>query len=44
MAPLSLRAGALVSGAAPELAASLGRRFGAAKLSAAIGAGQTDKR
>jgi short-subunit dehydrogenase len=44
VAPLSLRLGALASGVAPELAATVSRRLGAAKVAAAIAAGQRDKR
>jgi len=44
VAPLSLRAGAAVAGLAPELAATLSRRMGAADVSAQLAAGQREKR
>jgi short-subunit dehydrogenase len=44
VAPLSLRAGAIFSGVAPELAAALSRRMGSERLSEDLAAGQRDKR
>jgi uncharacterized protein len=44
VAPLPLRAGAMLAGVAPELAASLARRLGGEDTSRRIGAGQRDKR
>jgi len=44
VAPVGLRLGALAAGVAPELAAAVSRRLGAARIAAAIAAGQRDKR
>jgi short-subunit dehydrogenase len=44
VAPLSLRAGAILAGVAPELAANLGRRFGSDEISAQIAQRQAGKR
>jgi short-subunit dehydrogenase len=44
VAPLSLRAGAFLSGLAPQTAARLQRRLGSARLSHAIAKGQRPKR
>jgi short-subunit dehydrogenase len=44
VAPLSLRAGALFSGVAPELSAALSRRMGSERLGENLAAGQRDKR
>lgn len=44
VAPLGLRAGALLAGVAPELSARVQRRFGAAAMSASISDGQARAR
>ncbi|HEX3509893.1 MAG TPA: SDR family NAD(P)-dependent oxidoreductase [Solirubrobacteraceae bacterium] len=44
VAPLVLRASGVLGSVAPEIAATLARRFGASDVSAQIAAGQTDKR
>jgi short-subunit dehydrogenase len=44
VAPLSLRAGAIFAGVAPELAAKTARRLGSDQVAYAIEAGQRDKR
>ncbi|MDO8210539.1 SDR family oxidoreductase [Conexibacter sp. CPCC 206217] len=44
VAPLSLRVGATFSGLAPELSASVSRKLGNARISAAMAAGQRNKR
>jgi len=44
VAPLSMRASGILGSVAPEMAATLARRFGADAISAQIAAGQTDKR
>jgi uncharacterized protein len=44
VAPLSLRAGALFAGVAPELAARVSRRLGDVKIAEQMAAGQRDKR
>jgi short-subunit dehydrogenase len=44
VAPLALRVSATFAGVAPELAARMGRRFGAEELSEKIGSGQASKR
>jgi hypothetical protein len=44
VAPLGLRAGALVSSLAPNLTAPLQRRLGSAELGEAIAQGQAGKR
>jgi short-subunit dehydrogenase len=44
VAPLSLRAGAWVAGAAPELVAAINRRLGARRVAAALADAQRDKR
>jgi hypothetical protein len=44
IAPFGLRVGTAVGSVAPGLAAAVSRRAGSEKLSAAIAAGQVDKR
>jgi short-subunit dehydrogenase len=44
VAPLSLRAGTMFAGLAPELSARVARRMGSDKISAQVGAGQREKR
>jgi short-subunit dehydrogenase len=44
VAPLSLRAGAWVAGAAPELVAAINRRLGARRVAAALAEAQREKR
>jgi hypothetical protein len=44
VAPLAVRASAVLGGVAPEIAATLGRRFGASELSSQIAARQLEKR
>ncbi|HST39211.1 MAG TPA: SDR family NAD(P)-dependent oxidoreductase [Conexibacter sp.] len=44
VAPLSLRAGAIAAGVAPQLAANISRKLGNARVTRALAAGQRDKR
>jgi short-subunit dehydrogenase len=44
VAPLALRAGTIVAGVAPELAANVSRRLGSEDIAHAVGATQQDKR
>ncbi|MDW5597135.1 SDR family NAD(P)-dependent oxidoreductase [Conexibacter stalactiti] len=44
VAPLSLRAGAIAAGVAPQLAANISRKLGNARVTRELAAGQRDKR
>ena len=44
VAPITMRIGASVGGAAPALASAVSRRFGSERIAADIAAGQRDKR